>query len=58
MDRTLDSVGNGNRLSILGDLTGWIVGRTRTGINGAFGVPGENENDKRVCINTQGWQGG
>ena len=47
IDRTLDSVGNGYRLCILGDLNGWIVGRTRAGIIGAFGVPGENDNGRR-----------
>ena len=36
MERTLDSVGNGYRLCILGDLYGWMGGRTRAGIIGAF----------------------
>ena len=40
MDRTLDSVGNGYKLCILGDLNGWIGDRTRASITGAFGVPG------------------
>ena len=44
VDRTLDSVGNGNRLCILVDLNGWIG----AGITGAFGVPGENNNGRRV----------
>ena len=48
MDRTLDSVGNGYRLCNLGDLHGWIGDRTRAGITGAFGVPGENNNGRRV----------
>ena len=48
MDRTQDSVGNGYRLSILGDLNGWIEDRTRTGITSAFGVPGETDNGRRV----------
>ena len=45
---TLDSVGNGYRLCILGDLNGWIGDRTRTDITGAFGVPGKNDNGRRV----------
>ena len=49
MDRTLDSVGNGYRLCILRDLNGWIGDRTRANITtGAFGVPGENVNGRRV----------
>ena len=47
-DRTLDNVGNGHRFCILGDLNGWIRGRTRAVITGAFGVPGENDNGRRV----------
>ena len=48
MDRTLDSVGNGYRLYILGDPNGWIGHRARTGITIAFRVPGENDNGRRV----------
>ena len=48
MDTTLDSVGNGHRLCILGDLNGWIGDRTRDGITGAFGVPREKDNGRRV----------
>ena len=48
MDRTLDNIGNGYSLCILGDLKGWIGDRTRAGITGAFGVPGENDNGRRV----------
>ena len=48
MDRTMDSVGNGYRLFILGDLNGWIGDGKREGITGAFGVPGENDNVRRV----------
>ena len=48
MDRTLDSVGNRYKLYILGDLNGWIGDRTRTGITGAFGVSGENDNGRVV----------
>ena len=48
MDRILDRVENGYRLCILGDLNGWIGDRTRTGIIGTFGVPGEYDNGTRV----------
>ena len=48
MDRTLDSVGNGYRLNILGDLNRWIASRTRSGITGAFGVPRDIDNGGRV----------
>ena len=48
MDRTLDSIGNGYRFCILGDLNGWIIDRTIAGITSASGVPGENDNGKRV----------
>ena len=48
MDRILDRVGNGYRSCILGDLNGWIGHRTRAVITGAFGVPGENNNGRRV----------
>ena len=48
MDRPLNSVGSGYRLCILGDLNGWIGDRTRDDIPCAFGVPGENDNGRRV----------
>ena len=48
MDRTLDNVENVYRLCILGDLNGSIRDRTRAGITGAFQVPGENDNGRRV----------
>ena len=35
-------------MCILRDLNGWIGVRTRAGITGAFGVPGENGNGRRV----------
>ena len=38
----LDSIGNGYRLCIVGDLNGWIGNRTKGSITGSFGVPGEN----------------
>ena len=48
MDRDVDRVDNGYRLCILGDLNRWIGDRERIGITGAFGVPGEKENGRRV----------
>ena len=48
MDRTVDRVGNGYRSCVVGDLNGWIGDRVRAGINGAFGVPGQNKNGRRV----------
>ena len=45
MARTLDSIGNEYRLCIL---NGWIGDRTRACIIGAFGVPGENDNGRKV----------
>ena len=44
----LDSVRNGYRLCLLGDLNGCIGDMTRAGITGAFGVPEENNNGRRV----------
>ena len=29
-------------------LDGWVGDRLRVGITGGFGVPGENDNDRRV----------
>ena len=48
MDRTMGRVGNGHILCVLGDLNGWIGDRVRAGITGAFGVTGENENERKV----------
>ena len=48
MNRILYRVGNGYRLCILGDLNGWIGDRMRASITGSFGVPGENNNGRRV----------
>ena len=48
MDRILDRVGNGYRLYILKELIRWIGDRMRAGITGAFGVTGENDNDRKV----------
>ena len=48
MDSTMDRVGNGYRLCVLGDLNRWIEDRVRASIIGAFGVPGENENGRRI----------
>ena len=48
MDSILDRVGNEYRLCILQYLNGWIGESSTTGITGAFGVPGENDNGRRV----------
>ena len=48
MDRTLDSIGNRYRFCIVEDLNRWIEDRARAGITGAFGVPEENDNGRRV----------
>ena len=48
MDRIVDRVGNWYKLSVMGDLNGSIGYRVRTSITGAFGVPGENDNGRRV----------
>ena len=48
MDRIVDRVGNGYRLCTLRDLNGWIGDRARATITGAFRVPGENDNSRRV----------
>ena len=53
MDRLLDRVGNGCRLCILGDLNGWIGDGMKPSITGAFGLPGENDNDGRVVFYTE-----
>ena len=34
-------------MCILGELNGWIGDRTKAGLTGAFGVPGENDNGRR-----------
>ena len=49
----MDSIGNGYRLCLLGDLNGWIGERTRAAITGAFGVPEENENGRTVVFSAE-----
>ena len=44
----MDRVGNQYILCVLGYLNGWIGDRVRAGITGAYGVPGENKNGRRV----------
>ena len=44
MDSILDSIGNGYKLCILGDLNSGIG--DRTSITGSFGVPEENDNGR------------
>ena len=46
MDSILDR--NRYRLCIMGDLNGWIGVKPRASITGAFGVPRENDNGRRV----------
>ena len=41
-------VGNGYILCVLGDLKGWIGDEVRAGITGAFELPGENDDGRRV----------
>ena len=48
MDRILDRVWNGYRLCILRYLNGWVGDRTRVGMIGAFGVPRENDDGRKV----------
>ena len=43
----LDRVRDGYRLSVMGDLNGWIGDRVRASITGDFGVPGQNDNGRR-----------
>ena len=50
LDRIVDRVANEYSLCILGDLNRWIADRVRAGITGAFGVPGENDNGRRVVF--------
>ena len=38
LDRIVDRVGNWYRMCMLGDLNGWMGGRVRAGITGAFGT--------------------
>ena len=44
----MDRVGNQYILCVLGYLNGWIGDRVRADITGAYGVPGENKNVRRV----------
>ena len=44
LDRISDREGNGYTLCMLGDLNGWV----RVGTTNAFGIPGENDNGRRV----------
>ena len=48
MDRTMDRVRNGYGLGVLEDLNGLIGDRVRAGITGAFGIPGESNNGRRM----------
>ena len=44
----MDRVGNGYRLCMLRDLNGWIGNRLRASVTGAFEVPGENDNRRKM----------
>ena len=44
----MDRVWNGYRLCILGDLNRWIGDETRASITGAFEVPGDSDNGRRL----------
>ena len=48
MDRTVDRVGNGYILCVLGDLNGKVEYMVRANLTGAFRVPGDNEKGRRV----------
>ena len=49
-DKILEIIGNGYSLCILGDLNRWIGDTMKAGITGAFGVPGENDNNGRRIV--------
>ena len=65
MDKTLNIVGNGYRLCVLGDINGWIEDRARAGITGDNGrrvvefytergmCVGNTYLSTEVCISTQ-----
>ena len=46
--KDMDRVSNGYRLCILRDLNGWVLDRVRGGISNTYGLPGENDNGRRV----------
>ena len=48
LDRAVDRVDNGYRVCMLGNLNKWVGNRVKVGTTGAFGVPGENDNGRRV----------
>ena len=55
LDRVLERVVNGHWLCVLGDLKGWIEISMKVGIICGFGVPGENDNGKKLidfCVET------
>ena len=54
-DRILYTVGNGYRLYVVRDLNGWVGDKVKMRITGAFGIPRENDNGRRVvesCVGT------
>ena len=48
MGRVVDRVGYEYQLCVLEDLNGWVGGRVKVSMSGAFRVPGENDNGRRV----------
>ena len=48
LDRIVYILSNGYRLCVLVDLNGWVGDRIRVDLKGAFGVLGENDNERRV----------
>ena len=48
LDRIVNKVWNGYILCVLGDLNGCVGDQVRAGITGASGIPGENDNRRRV----------
>ena len=48
LNGVVDRIGNGYRLCAIGDLNGWLEDRSRVGVTGGFGVPGENDNGRMI----------
>ena len=44
----MERAGKGYRFCLLGDLSGLVGDRVRVGITDAFGVSGENVNERRL----------
>ena len=48
IDKAVDRVSNRYRLCVQGDLNRWVRDGLMAGMTGGFGVPGENDNGRRV----------